>query len=77
MTKSVWADILRADCVAQAIAAPGQRMFRLDGMATLCKVDVRLYTDVAHPLLVAARIYQGQTTNFRTPDGGFARVLIV
>ena len=52
-------------------------MFRLDGMATLCKVDVRLYTDVAHPLLVAARIYQGQTTNFRTPDGGFARVLIV
>ena len=51
-------------------------MFRLDGMATLCKVDVRLYTDVAQPLLVAARIYQGQTTNFRTPDGGFARVLI-
>ena len=26
-------------------------------------------------LLYAARMYQGQTTNFRTPGGGFAPVL--
>ena len=77
VTKSVWADILAADYVAQAIAAPGQRMIRLDGVPTLRKVDVRLYTYAAQPLLVAARIYQGQTTNFRTPGGGFAPVLIV
>lgn len=77
LTKSVWADIMAADYVAQTIAAPGQRMIRLDGAPTLRKVDVRLYTYVSHPLLVAARIYQGQTTNFRTPGGGFAPVLIV
>ncbi len=77
LTRSVWADILAADYVAQAIAAPGQRMIRLDGVPTLRKVDVRLYTYAAQPLLVAARIYQGQTTNFRTPGGGFAPVLIV
>ena len=77
LTKSVWADILAADYVAQTIAAPGQRMIRLDGQPTLRKVDVRLYTYAAQPLLVAARIYQGQTTNFRTPGGGFAPVLIV
>ena len=77
LTKSVWADILAADYVAQTIAAPGQRMIRLDGVPTLRKVDVRLYTYQAQPLLVAARIYQGQTTNFRTPGGGFAPVLIV
>ena len=77
LTKSVWADILAAEYVAQAIAAPGQRMIRLDGVPTLRKVDVRLYTYAAQPLLVAARIYQGQTTNFRTPGGGFAPVLIV
>ena len=77
LTKSVWADILRAEYVAQTIAAPGQRMIRLDGVPTLRKVDVRLYTYAAQPLLVAARIYQGQTTNFRTPGGGFAPVLVV
>lgn len=77
LTKSVWADILQAEYVAQTIAAPGQRMIRLDGVPTLRKVDVRLYTYRAQTLLVAARLYQGQTTNFRTPGGGFAPVLIV
>ncbi len=77
LTRSVWADILSADYVAQALATPGQRMIRLDGEPTPRKVDLRLYTYDAKPLLVAARIYQGQTTNFRTPGGGFAPVLIV
>ncbi|WP_202905634.1 hypothetical protein [Cypionkella psychrotolerans] len=77
LTKSVWADILQAEYVAQTIAAPGQRMIRLDGVPTLRKVDVRLYTYRAQTPLVAARLYQGQTTNFRTPGGGFAPVLIV
>ncbi|WP_054005283.1 ATP-grasp domain-containing protein [Cypionkella psychrotolerans] len=77
LTKSVWADIARADYVAQALAAPSQRMIKLDGVPTARKVDVRLYTYEAKTLLVAARIYQGQTTNFRTPGGGFAPVLIL
>ena len=77
LTKSVWDNITRADYVAQALAAPSQRMIRLDGVPTARKVDVRLYTYSAQPLLLAARIYQGQTTNFRTPGGGFAPVLIL
>jgi hypothetical protein len=77
LTKSVWADIARADYVAQALVLPGQRMIQIDGVPTARKVDLRLYTYAAKPLLVAARIYQGQTTNFRTPGGGFAPVLIV
>ena len=77
LTKSVWAEIARADYVAQALVTPGQRIILIDGMATARKVDLRLYTYAAKPLLVAARIYQGQTTNFRTPGGGFAPVLIV
>ena len=77
LTNSVWAEILAAEYVAQTIAAPGQRTIRLDGVPALRKVDVRLYTYKAKPLLVAARIYQGQTTNFRSPGGGFAPVLIV
>ena len=77
LTKSVWADIVRADYVAQALVMPGQRMIQIDGVPTARKVDLRLYTYAAKPLLVAARIYHGQTTNFRTPGGGFAPVLIV
>ena len=77
LTKSVWADITRADYVAQALAAPSQRMIRLDGVPTPRKVDLPLYTYAAQPLLLAARVYQGQTTNFRTPGGGFAPVLII
>ena len=77
LTKSVWSEIARGDYVAQAFAAPGQRMIKLEGLPTARKMDVRLYTYEARPLLVAARLYQGQTTNFRTPGGGFAPVLIV
>ncbi|KKC34379.1 hypothetical protein WH91_03215 [Devosia psychrophila] len=77
LTKSVWAEIARGDYVAQTFAAPGQRMIRLDGEAASRKLDVRLYTYKAEPLLVAARLYQGQTTNFRTPGGGFAPVLVI
>ncbi|AKI03510.1 protein of unknown function (DUF407) (plasmid) [Hoeflea sp. IMCC20628] len=77
LTKSVWGDITSAEYVAQALATPSQRMIMLDDVPTPRKVDLRLYTYDAKPLLVAARIYQGQTTNFRTPGGGFAPVLIV
>ena len=77
LTKSVWAEIARGDYVAQTFAAPGQRMIRLDGEPASRKLDIRLYTYRAEPLLVAARLYQGQTTNFRTPGGGFAPVLVV
>ena len=28
-------------------------------------------------VLAAARLYQGQTTNFRTPGGGFAPVFVI
>ena len=77
LTKSVWSEIARGDYVAQAFAAPGQRMIKLEGLPTARKMDVRVYTYESRPLLVAARLYQGQTTNFRTPGGGFAPVLIV
>ena len=77
LTRSVWASIARGEYVAQVIAPPGQRMIELDGVLTSRKMDVRLYTYDGQVLLVAARLYQGQTTNFRTLGGGFAPVLIV
>ncbi len=76
ITRKVWAQILQGQYVAQAYAAPGVRdVARENDHATL-KVDVRLYTYGGALLLAAARLYQGQTTNMRTPGGGFAPVLV-
>jgi hypothetical protein len=77
LTRGVWANILGGGYVAQAFAAPGARKIRVDGVETTCKMDVRLYTYAGHTLLAAARLYQGQTTNFRTAGGGFAPIYVV
>ena len=77
ITRGVWNQIARGGYVAQAFAAPAERAVRLDGAAVMRKMDVRLYTYDGRILLTAARLYQGQATNFRTPGGGFAPVFPV
>ena len=44
------------------------------GPTKAMKFDLRAYTYDGAVQWVAARLYQGQTTNFRTPGGGFAPV---
>ena len=75
LTRRVWGEITASDYVAQAYAAPGLRSVRHEGAPTELKVDVRLYAYDGQILLTAARLYRGQTTNMRTPGGGFAPVL--
>ena len=41
------------------------------------KTDVRLYVYDGEILLTAARLYQGQATNFRMPGSGFAPVFVI
>jgi hypothetical protein len=77
LTKGVWAEIIRGGYVAQEFAAPSERMVKLDGSPQARKTDVRLYAYDGKVLLIAARLYQGQTTNFRTPGGGFAPVFVI
>ena len=77
LTKGVWAEIIRGGYVAQDFAAPSERMIKVDGTSERRKTDVRLYTYDGQILLTAARLYQGQTTNFRTPGGGFAPVFVI
>jgi len=80
LTKRVWQDILAGDYVAQAIVAPGERVIDDPDVAAAetatkaMKYDLRAYTYDGAVQWVAARLYQGQTTNFRTPGGGFAPV---
>lgn len=77
VTRGVWSDIARGGYVAQEFASPGERAIRLDGATLARKMDVRLYAYGGRILLAAARLYQGQATNFRTPGGGFAPVLVL
>ena len=77
LTQRVWAEIIAGDYVAQTIAPPGTRAILIDGARQDRKVDVRLYTYDAKIVLAAARLYQGQTTNLRTPGGGFAPVFVI
>lgn len=74
LTRRVWQEILAGDYVAQAIVPPGERLIEDDDTAQAMKFDLRAYAYGGNVQWVAARLYQGQTTNFRTPGGGFAPV---
>lgn len=77
LTTAVWSKISKGGYVAQFLVPPSDRTIEVDGMEAHLKADIRLYTYAGEVLLVAARLYRGQTTNFRTPGGGFAPVFEV
>lgn len=77
LTRRVWQEILHGNYVAQALVAPSERHVAVDNAETDLKLDIRAYVYGGAIQLVAARLYEGQTTNFRTPGGGFAPVFVV
>ena len=78
LTKRVFEEILQGGYVAQAFAPPPELVItdRVTGQLVALKYDLRVYAYGGEIQLLAARLYQGQTTNFRTPGGGFAPVLL-
>ena len=74
LTQRVWEDIAKSTYVAQALVVPSERQVATTQTATTLKADIRNYAYAGVVQLLAARLYQGQTTNFRTPGGGFAPV---
>lgn len=74
LTRRVWDEILAGDYVAQALVVPGERLIEGQDAPVPLKFDLRAYAYAGDVQWVAARLYQGQTTNFRTPGGGFAPV---
>lgn len=79
LTRRVWEQVIRpGQYVAQAYAAPGVRLVpEGEGGTRPLKFDLRAYAYRGEVLLFAARLYEGQTTNFRTQGGGFAPVFPV
>ena len=77
LTRRVWDEILDGNYIAQALVPPSYRALEINNNPTELKFDIRTYTYSGAILLLAARTYSGQTTNFRTQGGGFAPVLTV
>jgi hypothetical protein len=77
LTRRVWSEILAGDFVAQALVPPSQRLIEVDGVLADLKFDIRAYSYAGQIQLLAARMYSGQTTNFRTQGGGFAPVIVM
>jgi hypothetical protein len=77
LTKRVFQEISLGGYVAQALVPPSERRLQVDGVEQDLKLDLRNYAYRGEVQLVSARLYQGQTTNFRTPGGGFAAVFSV
>ncbi len=77
ITTKVWQEILQGNYIAQELIPPSHRGVSVDNQQTELKMDIRAYSYQGKIQLLAARLYQGQTTNFRTEGGGFAPVFVV
>lgn len=72
ISRATWDTLPRGGTIAQDYVPPS----RLDvpGAEPL-KCDLRAFALDGRLVLLTARLYRGQATNFRTPGGGFAPIL--
>jgi hypothetical protein len=77
LTRRVFSELLQNDYVAQILVQPSEHPVKVENKIIDLKLDLRHYVYKAKTQLISARLYQGQTTNFRTPGGGFAQVMAV
>ncbi|MDO9268038.1 MAG: hypothetical protein Q7T96_02875 [Methylobacter sp.] len=78
VTKRVFGEIvLQGNYVAQALVRPTERQLKVENEMVDLKLDLRQYVYRGQAQLTSARLYQGQTTNFRTPGSGFAGVVVI
>lgn len=73
LTKRVFEEIAKGGYVAQTRIDPAERAHMREQEPPF-KFDLRCYVYAGETQLLAARLYHGQTTNFRTQGGGFAPV---
>ena len=74
LTRKTWSAILDGDYIAQELVEPSERVLLGDDETLTLKLDVRCYVYRGATQLLGARMYRGQTTNFRPVMGGLATV---
>ncbi|EME71098.1 hypothetical protein H261_05032 [Paramagnetospirillum caucaseum] len=72
LSRSTWPTILTSPYVAQHYIPPPR--LAVEHIGTSLKMDLRANAWAGRVVQLAARLYEGQATNFRTPGGGFAPV---
>lgn len=77
ITHKVFDEIIQQKYIAQEFVPPGLRLIEFEGQKINLKYDIRIYSYAGEAFLAAARLYEGQATNFRTPGGGFAAVILI
>lgn len=76
ITKKVFQHILSEPYVAQQFCPAGECDQQTPQGLEKFKFDIRVYTFGSEILMMGARCYQGQVTNFRTLGGGAAPVVV-
>lgn len=77
LTKRVFEEILAGNYVAQKLVPPHTQDLNISGRTETFKIDLRAYVYAGNVQLSCARLYQGQTTNFRNVGGGFASLVAI
>ncbi len=77
ISKNTFETVCTDEFIAQKISVPSEIETTFEGTLTKYKYDLRCYAYQDQLQMIIARLYQGQTTNLRTPGGGFACVVIV
>lgn len=76
ISKKVFEEVFNKNFIAQQLSVPSEIDVNYQGEAQKLKYDLRCFAYKDQLQLVIARLYQGQTTNLRTPGGGFAAVTV-
>ena len=77
MTRRVFEEVMKGGYIAQRFTPASERRRVKNESDEALKIDIRCYAYAGEIQLMAARLYQGQTTNFRTAGGGFAPLYVV
>jgi len=77
ISRKVFDEIFNKNFIAQQLSVPSEIDVNYQGQSQKLKYDLRCFAYKDELQLVIARLYQGQTTNLRTPGGGFAAVTVV
>lgn len=75
VSHKVFLELIGHEFIAQEFIPAQEKMFTTPTGDQSFKYDLRFYAYQDRVQLVAARLYQGQVTNLRTPFGGFAPVI--
>jgi hypothetical protein len=76
MSRKTFEEFYGSEFIAQEYVMPSEIDVTIEDVPQKLKYDLRCYAYEGQLQLIVARLYQGQTTNLRTPGGGFAIVKI-